>query len=100
MDSDNEDCSADAGSLSTAVVVDGGGNGMEPMELIGVDEGCSKDVIAAIAINHRCSQQWPPLPPSMTNNNCWLLAVVVINCVAAVMMVINSSDSGHHQERR
>ena len=53
MDSDNEDCGADAGSLSTAVVVDGGGNGMEP---IGVDEGCGNDTIAAAAINRRCSQ--------------------------------------------
>ena len=30
------------------VVVDGGGNGMEP---IGVDKGCWKDIIAAAAIN-------------------------------------------------
>ncbi len=53
IDGNNEDCGADAGSLSTAVVVDGGGNGMEP---IGVDEGCGNDTIAAAAINRRCSQ--------------------------------------------
>ena len=56
MDGDNKDCGADARSSSTAVVVNGGGNGMEPREPIGVDEGCSKDVITTAAINRRCSQ--------------------------------------------
>ena len=59
---------------------------MEPMEPIGVDEGCGKDAIAAAAINRRCSQGWLPLLPSMMNDYRWLLAVVVINCAAAVMI--------------
>ena len=40
MDSNDEDCGADAGSSSTAVIVDEGSNGMKLMELIGIDEGC------------------------------------------------------------
>jgi hypothetical protein len=48
MEGNNKDCGMDAGSWLTAVVVDGGGNGMEP---IGVDKGCWKDIIAAAAIN-------------------------------------------------
>ena len=55
MDGDNENCGVDARSLSTAVIVDGGGNGMEPMEPIGIDEGCGKDAIATAAINRWCS---------------------------------------------
>ena len=54
-DGSNKECSADAGSLLMEVVVDRGGVGMEPMELIGVDEGCSKDAIATVAISRRCS---------------------------------------------
>ena len=58
----NEDCGAGAGSSSMVVVVDRGSNGIEPMELIGIDEGCGKDAIAAAAstacavVNgcHRC----------------------------------------------
>ena len=42
-------------SSSTVVVVDGGGNGMEPMEPIGVNESCGKDAIATATINHWCS---------------------------------------------
>ena len=97
VDGNNKDCGVNARSLSMAVIVNGGGNGMEPMEPIGVNEGCSKDAIATSAIHHRCSQQWPPLPPLMTNNNCWLLAVVVINCAAAAMMVIDDSNSVRHR---
>ena len=59
---------------------------MEPMELIGINEGCGKDAIAAAAINSRCSRGWPPSPPSMTNDDRWLLVVVVMNCAAAVMI--------------
>ena len=96
MDGNNkEDCEADAGSLSTAVFVDGGGNGMEPMEPIGINQGYGKDVIAAAAINCRCSQRWPPLPPLMTNDNRWLLAVIIINCAAAAMKYVDTGDSGH-----
>ncbi len=57
MDGNNKDSGTDAGSLLTAVVVDRGGNGMEPMELISIGEGCGKDAIAAAAINCCCSQQ-------------------------------------------
>ena len=39
----------------TVAIVDGGGIGMEPMEPIGVDEGCGKDAIVTAAINPRCS---------------------------------------------
>ena len=61
-DGNNKDCGADAGSSSMVVVVDRGSNGIEPMELIGIDEGCGKDAIAAAAstacavVNgcHRC----------------------------------------------
>ena len=56
MDGNDKDCGVDAGSLSTAVIVDGGGNGMEPMEPIVVNEGSGKDAIAAAAINRRCRQ--------------------------------------------
>ena len=90
MDGDDNDCSMDAGSLLTVVVVNGGGNGIKPMELISIDEGSGKDVIAAAAINRCCSQQWLPLLPLMMNNDCGLLAVIVINCVAA-----GSGDDGH-----
>ena len=86
MDGDNNDCNADARSSLTAVIVDGGGNGMEPMEPVGVNEGCGKDAIAAAAINRRSSRGWPPSPPSMTNDNRWLLAVILMNCAAAVMI--------------
>ena len=51
VDGNVKDCGTDAGSLSMAVVVDGGSNGMKPMEPIGVNEGCGKDFIAA------CSHQ-------------------------------------------
>ena len=40
VDSNDEDCGMDAGSSSTAIIVDGGSDGMEPMEPmepIGVD---------------------------------------------------------------
>ena len=57
MDGNDKDCSADARSWLTVVVVNGGSNGMEPMEPIGVDEGCGKHTIAAAAINRRCSLQ-------------------------------------------
>jgi hypothetical protein len=40
VEGNNKDCSTDAGSLLTMVIVNGGGNGMEPIETIGVDEGC------------------------------------------------------------
>ncbi len=82
VDGNNKNCGADAGSLPTAVIVGKGSNGMEPMELIGVNKGCGKDVIAAAAINCHCSPQWQPLLLLMTNDNRWLLVVVVINCVA------------------
>ena len=55
VDGDDKDCGADAGSSSTAVVVDGGGNRIEPMKPIGINEGCGKDVIATAAINCHCS---------------------------------------------
>ena len=55
MDGNNKDCDADAGSLSTAIVVDGGDNVMEPMEPIGINESCGKDAIATKAIKCRCS---------------------------------------------
>ncbi len=55
VDRNNKDCSADARFLLTAVIVDRGGNGMEPIEPIGVDEGCGKDAITAAAIYRRCS---------------------------------------------
>jgi hypothetical protein len=52
----NKDCGAYARSLSTAVVVDRDGNGMEPMEpIFGINEGGGKDAIAVAAINHWCS---------------------------------------------
>ena len=71
----------------TVVIVDGGGIGMEPMEPIGVDEGCGKDAIVTAAINPQCSRGWPPsLPLLMMNDYRWLLAVVIINCAAAVMI--------------
>jgi hypothetical protein len=47
VDGNNEDCGADAGSTSTAIIVNGGGNVMEPMEPISVYECCGKDAIAA-----------------------------------------------------
>ena len=80
-------------SLSTVNV---GGNEMEPMELISINEGCGKDVIAAAVINRHCSQRWQPPLPLMTNNDSWLQAAIVINCAAAVMMAINGGDSGCH----
>ncbi len=97
VDGDDEDCGADAGSLSTAVVVNGGGNGMEPMEPIGVSEGCGNNTIAAAFINCLCSQRWMPSPLLMTKDNRWLLAVVVINFEAATMMVFDGRDSGRHR---
>ena len=86
MDGKDKDCGADARSLLAAVVVDVGGNGMELMEPIGVNEGCSKDAIATAAINSWCSRRWPPSPPLMTNENRWLLVVIVINCAAVAMI--------------
>ena len=50
------------------------------------NNGARKDAIAVAAINCRCSQGWPPSPPSMKNDYRWLLAVIVINCAAAVMI--------------
>ena len=96
-DGNNKDCGADARSSLMVVVVNRGGSGMEPMEPIGINEGYSKDNIAAAAINCRCSQRWQPLLPLMVNKDCWLLAVVVINCAAAAMMVVNGGNSGRHQ---
>ena len=43
-----QDCGAGAKSLSTAVVVDEGSIGMEPMEPIGIDKGCGKDAAAVM----------------------------------------------------
>ncbi len=42
VDRNGKDCNADAGSLSTAVIVDGGGNWIEPMELIGLMRAVAK----------------------------------------------------------
>ena len=86
VDGNDKDYGGGARSSSMAVVVDGCGNGMEPMEPISVDEGCGKDAIAAAAINRQCSPGWPPLPLLMMNKDRWLLAVIVINCAAVAMI--------------
>ena len=39
-----------------------------------------KDIIAAAAIDRRCSQRWSSLPPLVTNDSRWFLAVVVVDC--------------------
>jgi hypothetical protein len=52
----------------------------------GNNNSARKDAIAAVAINRRCSQGWPPLPLLMKNDYLWLLAVIIINCAAAVMI--------------
>ena len=64
VDGNNEDCGVDAGSSLTAVVVNGGGDGMEPMEPIGVNEGCSKTSLppqpstaAAVDDGRHCHRQ-------------------------------------------